>query len=134
MNIVLSTTADELYYCESKTEVSFEIEETPELNDIVDGIRIRNGFIPFFADRMEVWDNGWYDFYLRINPQTEKVLDIDCVVIGNDADENICPDNNKYYHLGEYVSLDGVMEQLVAQLRQHDITLEDIRKEIDEDL
>ena len=133
MKIVLSTTADELWYAEKVNEVSFELESTSELDDYADGIRERQGYIPFFDDRKDWWDDGWYEFYLRVNPKEKKVIDIDFVVQGNCSDKEIVPDDGKVYGLADYIDLSGVMEQLVKLLKEKGTSLEEIAKEIEND-
>ena len=132
MEIILSTTADELYYADSMDEVSFELEETPELNDYADGIRDMKGFIPFFDDRKECWYDGWYEFYLRVNPKQRKLIDIRFVVKGNCSDKSIVPDDDEVYILSDYIDTLGVMEQLKKQLEKYDTSLDEIVKEIKE--
>ena len=133
MKIYLSSTADELFYVDGERSVSFELEETTEFDDYADGIRERKGYIPFFDDRKEYWADGWYEFYLHVDPKEKKLIDIAFVVQGNDADEEICPDNGTIYGLGDYVDLSGVMEQLNAELKKKHTNLDVITKEVEEE-
>lgn len=132
MEIILSTTADELYYADIMDEVSFELEETPELNDYADSIRDKKGFIPFFDSRKECWYDGWYEFYLRVNLIQRKIIDISFVVKGNCSDKSIVPDDDEVYILSDYIDTIGVMGQLEKQLEKYDTTLDEIVKEIEE--
>ena len=57
MDIILSNDADELYNING-TLASFELQSTTELDTMMDGIRKRNGYIPFFDETgSEIWTN-----------------------------------------------------------------------------
>ena len=133
IEIILSTDADELWCVNNRNEVSFELQNTTELDDYADGIRGKRGYIPFFDDLKEWWDDGWYEFYLRVNPKEKKVIDIDFVVQGNCADETIVPDDKTTYSIGDYVDLSGVMEQLEKLLEEKETSLEEIAKEVEKE-
>lgn len=131
MKIRLSKDADELYY-EEKNIISFEIQSTTELDTIVDGIRMRKGYVPFFDETANsINDNGWYDFYLEINVLDLTFASLIAVVTGN-ADMEICPDDKEFYRLEEFTSFDhdNVMKQLVKELKEYKTSLNEIKDEI----
>ena len=138
MDIILSYDADELFYIEDKIpgQVSFELQSTQELDTIVDGIRKRKGYTPFFDETgSDMWTNGWYDFYLEVDVLKRKVVSLVAVVCGNDNDRDIVPDDKNYYRLEEYTSIDfeDVIKQLVAELRKrYHTSLDEIEKEVRE--
>lgn len=131
MKIILSKDADELYY-EEKNIVSFEIQSTPELDTIVDGIRKRKGYIPFFDETgSSINYNGWYEFYLEFNISNNKLVGIVAVVNGN-ADKETCPDDKDIYRLEEFTSFDqdDVAKQLIDELNERNTSLLEIKEEI----
>ena len=138
MNIVLSSTAEELYYIEDKIpgQVSFELEDTQELDTMADAIRQRYGYIPFFDETgSDIWTNGWYDFYLLVDVFDKSVISIQFNVKGNEADEETCPDNEFSYYIDDYVEIDrdDILKQLVAELRKkYHTSLDEIEKEVRE--
>lgn len=135
MDIILGYDADELFY-EEDGVVSFELQSTLELDTALDGIRTRKGYAPFFDESApNCWTNGWYEVYLEVDVFNRKIVDIVGVVKGNDADEEDCPDDEKYYRLGDYTSIDkdNIMNQLVTELRKRFHTsLDEIEKEVRE--
>jgi len=131
MKIILSKDADELYY-EEKKIVSFEIQSTPELDTIVDGIRKRKGYIPFFDETANsINDNGWYDFYIEIDISKLKFASLVAVIEGN-ADKEICPDNKAIYRLEEFTSFnhEDIIHQLNENLKEYNTSLNEIQVEI----
>lgn len=131
MKIILSTDAYELYY-EEKGIISFELQSTTELDSIVDGIRKRKGYIPFFDETANsINDNGWYEFYLEINVLDLTFASLIAIVTGN-ADMEICPDDKEFYRLEEFTSFDhdDVMKQLVKELKEYKTSLNEIKDEI----
>ena len=138
MNIVLSSTAEELYYIEDKIpgQISFELESTQELDTMADAIRQRYGYIPFFDETgSDIWTNGWYDFYLLVDVFDKSVISIQFNVKGNDADEETCPDNEFSYYIDDYVEIDrdDILKQLIAELRKkYHTSLDEIEKEVRE--
>lgn len=133
MKIILSTDAYELFY-EEKGIISFELQSTTELDSIVDGIRKRKGYIPFFDETANnINDNGWYEFYLEVDITTLNFISIRAIVKGN-SDNDICPDDNDIYRLEGFTSFDqnDVMQQLIEELKNHNTSLTEIRKEIED--
>ena len=134
MDIILSHDADELFNM-NESCVSFELQSTTELDTMMDGIRKRNGYIPFFDETgSDIWTNGWYDFYLEVDVLKRKAVSLVAVVCGNDNDRDIVPDDKNYYRLEEYTSIDfeDVIKQLVVELRKRHTSLDEIEKEIRE--
>ena len=134
MDIILSYDADELFNVDGIL-VSFELQSTTELDTMVDGIRKRSGYIPFFDETgSDIWTNGWYDFYLEVDVLKRKVVSLVAVVCGNDNERDIVPDDKNYYRLEEYTSIDfeDVMKQLVVELRKRHTSLDEIEKEVRE--
>lgn len=131
MKIILSTDADELYY-EEKGIVSFELQSTIELDTIVDGIRKRKWYIPFFDETGNSTNyNGWYEFYLEINIADIKFIGISAIVNGN-ADKGTCPDDKEIYKLEEFTNLNknDVMQQLINELNERNTSLFKIKEEL----
>lgn len=135
MTIILSSDADELFYVHDHNKISFELQSTTELDAYADEIRERKGYAPFFDESQEYWDNGWYDFYLLVDVFDKSVVSIQFNVTGNDADEEICPDNGFSYYIDDYVEIDrdDILKQLVAELRKrYHTSLDEIEKEVRE--
>ncbi len=134
MDIILSHDTDELFNIDG-TLASFELQSTTELDTMVDSIRKRNGYIPFFDETgSDIWTNGWYDFYLEVDVLKRKVVSIVAVVCGNDNDKETVPDDKNFYSLEEYTSIDfeDVIKQLVVELRKRHTSLDEIEKEVKE--
>lgn len=92
----------------------FAIASDIEKDNVMDKIRQEKGYIPFFAfydksDQTEIWFDGWYDFYLDIDVEKEKVISFYCVVVANDND---IPDNEDEYDITEYIDKDACIEWL----------------------
>ena len=132
--IIFSSCADVLYSIDDENDVCFELEDTSELNAIVDNIRMKKGYLPFFADNTEIYDNGWYIFHLHIDPFKKIITSLTCEVEGNDADKNDCPDNGSLYCLEDHINLDGLMNQFIKKLYDEGLSLEDIQKEAIEEM
>lgn len=138
MDIVLSYDAEELFYIEDKIpgQVSFELQSTQELDTMADAIRQRYGYMPFFDETgSDIWSNGWYDFYLLVDVFDKSVISIQFNVKGNNADEEICPDNEFNYYIDDYVEIDrdDIMKQLIVELRKrYHTSLDEIEKEVRE--
>lgn len=120
MKITLSDYAlTDIYESISYPILYLEVEATGELDEVVDEIRKREGQMPFFDDSVEYDDTAWYDFYAKVNLETEKLEEL-CAVTFSQNQEN------KDLTYVVPIDTEDAMNQINKQL---DTTLEDIRAE-----
>lgn len=102
--------------------VTLELQDSHELNRIVDAMRVEAGYKPMFPDNREEldpedWDgNGWYNFWVGLNGFTDTMVDtyIEAVVQSEWADDN---EQSYYINLTEAEQI-AIYNELDRQLRE----------------
>lgn len=123
MKIILSDYAlTDIYESISYPILYLEVEATGELDEVVDEIREREGQMPFFDDSVEYDDTAWYDFYAKVNLETEELDSLSAITFSQDED-------NKDLTYELPVDAEDVMKQINKQLKEYDTSLTDIRAE-----
>lgn len=126
MNIYLEEDALAYAYTDNYPEVTFMV-ESADLDEAADTIRKRKGYASLFDwDDENIQNNGWYDFYIVIDVEKEKVMSLWAEIHG-DVDEELCPDYQDNTYL-EYDS-DDLVRQLKKQLKErYSVELSDLKE------
>ena len=102
--------------------VTIALQDTHELNKLIDATRMEAGYKPMFPDNWEEldpedWDdNGWYDFYIRLNGFNDTKVDtcIEAIVQSEWADDN---EQSYYIELTEAEQV-AIYNKIDMQLRR----------------
>ena len=134
MKIKLDGDAYAIPYITDEHRVSFSLTDNEDLNKIADLLRVSKGYPPFFNvyEGKEIWDDGWYEFSLKVDPTNMEILDLIFEVVGNCHFSNDVPDDGKEYSLGHVIDRNDLMKQLLKELKKYDMTLEDVAKEAED--
>lgn len=119
--------------------VSLELQDSHELNKIIDAMRVEAGHKPMFPDNRneldpEDWDDdGWYNFWIGLNGFTDTMVDtyIEAIVQSEWAEDNEQP---YYINLSEAEQI-AIYNELNRQLKERfgtscDELLEEAREEM----
>lgn len=107
--------------------ISIPILDTDEINAMIDEERAADGKRPFFDDLhgLAADIDGWYEVRLILDRETCDPVEIEAWVAPDCGAEE---DDDDVYHF-EIDDKESVKEQLIKQLKELEMTLEELKEE-----